>query len=195
MKGYRWRKLSDTSVLQRLVNLDTGQLCGRVQMIIKDLSEELWSAYVGDSLIGEYATTVKAKRAVEREVQAPVTESARPPRIVEVCRSFSYKLNLQNHGGPQYESADFFSSRKMAVEEDYVQEQSEDLYQACVGEVRNTVQRFISDMRDQKRQAGERTMKARFGGDAAGFERWKAEQPKPPTESTIPDTSKENTTT
>jgi hypothetical protein len=33
--------------------------------------------------------------------------------LVEVCRSFAYKLNLANHGGPAYESADFFASRKI----------------------------------------------------------------------------------
>lgn len=75
-------------------------------------------------------------------------------RMVEVCRSFAYKLNLQHHGGNSYESADFFSSRKMQCEEDYVNEVSEDLYQQCVSEVRETVKQFIAEMK--ARQTRER---------------------------------------
>lgn len=66
--------------------------------------------------------------------------------LVEVCRSFAYKLNLENHGGPRYESADFFASRKMqcaAEDADWVSQQ---IFEECVAEVRESVTRFKEEM-------------------------------------------------
>jgi hypothetical protein len=62
-----------------------------------------------------------------------------PDAQIEVCRSFSYKLNLANVGGPQYESTDFFASRKMMVPYQHAAVISEMLYQECVQEVTEAV--------------------------------------------------------
>lgn len=71
------------------------------------------------------------------------TASTQP---VEVCRSFSYKLNLANHGGPQYESADFFASRKMQCNSEDAQWVSQQIFEECVEEVRASVAAFKSTM-------------------------------------------------
>lgn len=70
--------------------------------------------------------------------------------IIEVCRSFAYKLNLANHGGPQYESADFFASRKIQCSREAAIWVSQELYEECVAEVRATVAQFIADMNNKK---------------------------------------------
>lgn len=69
------------------------------------------------------------------------------PQRIEVCRSYSYKLNLANHGGPQYESADFFASRKMECDYEVRELVSQELYEECVAEVRAAVVTFIDEMR------------------------------------------------
>lgn len=72
----------------------------------------------------------------------------RPPEqsTVEVCRSFSYKLNLANHGGPQYESADFFASRKMSCNAEDAPWVSQQIFEECVEEVRSSVAAFKATM-------------------------------------------------
>ena len=65
---------------------------------------------------------------------------------VEVCRSFSYKLNLQNHGGLPYESADFFASRKMECNSEDAAWVSQQIYEECVAEVRQAVAGLIAEM-------------------------------------------------
>lgn len=72
-------------------------------------------------------------------------------KTVEVCRSFAYKLNLQNHGGPAYESADFFASRKIECSIDAVAWVSQQIYEECVTEVRGAVAAFISEMQRKRR--------------------------------------------
>jgi hypothetical protein len=67
--------------------------------------------------------------------------------LVEVCRSFSYKLNLQNHGGLPYESADFFASRKISAKAEDVPWVSQQIFEECVAEVRASIAAFIEDMR------------------------------------------------
>jgi hypothetical protein len=76
--------------------------------------------------------------------------SARPAeqaQTVEVCRSFAYKLNLANHGGPAYESADFFASRKMACAAADAEWVSNQIFEECVAEVRSAVDAFIVAMK------------------------------------------------
>jgi hypothetical protein len=77
-------------------------------------------------------------------------------RTIEVCRSFSYKLNLANQGGPAYESADFFASRKMTCALEDVEWVSQQIYEECVAEVRSAVAGFISEMQRKKQAASER---------------------------------------
>ena len=58
-------------------------------------------------------------------------------KLVEVCRSFSYKLNVGN-----YESRDFFCSQKAEVPEIEAVETSEALYQFCKNEVIKSVNSY-----------------------------------------------------
>jgi hypothetical protein len=81
-----------------------------------------------------------------------------PPeqKQVEICRSFSYKLNLANHGGPQYESADFFCSRKLACKEDDAPAVSESLFEDCVTEIQTAVKGFVRNMQQKRADQVER---------------------------------------
>lgn len=72
-----------------------------------------------------------------------------PDAQIEVCRSFSYKLNLANAGGPQYESTDFFASRKMMVPYQHATAISELLYQECVQEVTEAVRACRAKIQSQ----------------------------------------------
>ena len=72
------------------------------------------------------------------------------PVQVEVCRSFAYKLNLQNHGGLPYESADFFASRKMTCEAESAAWVSRQIFEECVAEVRESIRLFIEEMRNKR---------------------------------------------
>ena len=72
---------------------------------------------------------------------------AEQAQTVEVCRSFAYKLNLANHGGPAYESADFFASRKMACAAADAEWVSNQIFEECVAEVRSAVDAFIVAMK------------------------------------------------
>lgn len=58
----------------------------------------------------------------------------RPLRMVEISRSFSYKLNLGN-----YQSADFFMSQKMECREDEAEEASAKLYAFVKSQVLKSV--------------------------------------------------------
>jgi hypothetical protein len=83
--------------------------------------------------------------------------ASQPQPTIEVCRSFAYKLNLANHGGPQYESADFFASRKLmcaAADADWVSQQ---LFEECVAEVRASVKLFVDEMQARAKARRERT--------------------------------------
>ncbi len=62
-----------------------------------------------------------------------------PDDRMEICRSFSYRLNLENAGGPRYEHLDFFASRKMEVAFRDRHWLSEMLYQECAAEVTQAV--------------------------------------------------------
>ena len=53
-----------------------------------------------------------------------------PVRMVEMVRSFTFKLNLGN-----YESADFFQSAKTTCREDEAEDVSELLHQFCKAQV------------------------------------------------------------
>lgn len=57
------------------------------------------------------------------------------PRMVEICRSFSFKLNLGN-----YQSCDFFASEKSTCTEAEAEDLSAALYQFCRTEVMKSVQ-------------------------------------------------------
>jgi hypothetical protein len=58
----------------------------------------------------------------------------RQTHMVEIARSFSFKLNLGN-----YQSADFFQSAKSECRDDEAEEVSEKLYQFCKHQVLKAV--------------------------------------------------------
>ena len=57
--------------------------------------------------------------------------------MVEIARSFSFKLNAGN-----YESRDFFCSQKVEVQESEAEEASQRLYEFCRMEVMKSVDEF-----------------------------------------------------
>lgn len=65
---------------------------------------------------------------------------AQPSRTIEVCRSFAYKLNLGN-----YESADFFCSRKLQCAESDASWVSQQLFEECVEEIRDSIAKFKAE--------------------------------------------------
>lgn len=58
-------------------------------------------------------------------------------KIIEVARSFSYKLSLKH-----YQNADFFCSRKAEVEEGEEEKVSKKLYHICKKDVMGAVNDF-----------------------------------------------------
>lgn len=74
--------------------------------------------------------------------------------LVEVARSFSYKLNAGN-----YESRDFFCSQKAEVTEDKAVEKSEELYEFCKNEVMKSVGRFLEEKNTKSVELGKAYMK------------------------------------
>ena len=58
-------------------------------------------------------------------------------KLIEVCRSFSYKLNVGN-----YESRDFFCSQKREVLEKEAVKMSEELAKFCEDEVMKAVYNY-----------------------------------------------------
>ena len=75
----------------------------------------------------------------------------RRDRRVEVCRSFSYKLNAGN-----YESRDFFCSEKSECSIDDAPDVGAMLYQFCKAQVLQSVREYIAEMNAQRaRKQGE----------------------------------------
>ena len=85
-------------------------------------------------------TKRKLKRIRERAIARAAT-----PDTTEACASFARKFSLQNYGGPQYESIDFFASRKLTCRSDIVDMVSEALFQECVQEVEFTARQYMID--------------------------------------------------
>jgi|SRR5215471_1706569 len=79
----------------------------------------------------------------------PVTPGDEP--TVEICRSYSYRLNLTNYGR-SYEHVDFFASRKVSCPRSSSAYVSEDIYEECKAEVRAAVKDWLEAF-DQKRKA------------------------------------------
>ncbi len=87
--------------------------------------------------------------------QPPILLGQRTPnQTIEVCRSFAYKLNLANHGGPQYESADFFASRKLSCNAEEADAVSSMLFEECVQEIKTSVATFLTEMRSRSARRG-----------------------------------------
>jgi hypothetical protein len=73
----------------------------------------------------------------------------------EACASFSHKINLENYGGPRYESVEFFASRKVQCAPEDLGGLTEELHAECVEEVDGKARQYILDMR-RKQAARER---------------------------------------
>ena len=71
--------------------------------------------------------------------EALLVEAERSGRMVEVVRSFSFKLNLGN-----YQSCDFFCSEKSSCREDEAEDLSLALYSFCRSEVMKSVREVQS---------------------------------------------------
>lgn len=69
----------------------------------------------------------------------------------EACASFSHKLNLENYGGPRFESVEFFASRKVQCAPEDLDALSIELHDECVEETDGRARQYILDMR--RRQA------------------------------------------
>lgn len=98
-------------------------------------------------ILGPDGTPIYIERAEETaaikqpELAPPVRiEMVTPLDRVEVTRSFSYKLNLANHGGPQYESVDFFCSEKVHCAANEAEDASLAAYSFCRAEVLKSVE-------------------------------------------------------
>lgn len=59
------------------------------------------------------------------------------PKLIEIARSFSYKLNVGN-----YESRDFFASQKAECRAEDAEATSERLYQFCKTQVLKAVKEY-----------------------------------------------------
>jgi hypothetical protein len=63
-----------------------------------------------------------------------------PPVLVEIARSFSFKLNAGN-----YQSADFFCSQKAECPIEQAEETSDRLYAFCRSQVQKAVKAFKAE--------------------------------------------------
>jgi Mn-dependent DtxR family transcriptional regulator len=59
-------------------------------------------------------------------------------QLIEIARSFSYKLNVG-----KYQTADFFCSQKAEVPESQATETSEKLYEFCKAEVIKNIKEYV----------------------------------------------------
>jgi len=76
-------------------------------------------------------------------------ENKKREQLIEVCRSFSYKLNAGH-----YETRDFFCSQKAEVSEEEAEKTSEKLYEFCKSEVIKSVNSYLEEMRLKKLEGG-----------------------------------------
>ena len=68
----------------------------------------------------------------------------------EIVRSFTYKLNPGNHGGPQFESRDFYCSQKAECALEDAERVSDILYDFCRAQVMKAVKDYLVDMQRQR---------------------------------------------
>jgi hypothetical protein len=64
---------------------------------------------------------------------------------IEVCGSFGYKLQCEQHGGPKYESRDFFQSAKSECFDYEAEEVAEKLHLFCKRIVLKKVNEYIKE--------------------------------------------------
>ena len=76
----------------------------------------------------------------------------------EVCRSFAFHLNCEGHGGPRFESRDFFCSRKVECFSEDFEMVAEGLFESCEREVMNDVNKYLRKMQPIWAQRQERKL-------------------------------------
>ncbi len=81
------------------------------------------------------------------ESDIPIIGKPQAAEMVEACASFARRFNLSNYGGPQYESVDFFASRKLTCRSEDRRMVSEALFQECVEEVESTARNYLVEMK------------------------------------------------
>ena len=81
---------------------------------------------------------------MSRATKNMIEEKNNKEQLVEVCRSFSYKMNIPG----AYESRDFFCSQKTEVPLEEAEKVSEALYQFCKKQVINSVNKFKQELKD-----------------------------------------------
>ncbi len=82
--------------------------------------------------------------ATPHPLEAPPKRQEQVSDTVEVCRSFTRKINLKNYGGYEFESADFFCSRKITCKREAEAMVSQELVEVCVEEIHSTVKDYIA---------------------------------------------------
>lgn len=75
----------------------------------------------------------------------------RPVTRVEVCKSFSYKLDMKRYD-PWYENRDFFCSAKSECSIEDSVEVAAALYQFCRASVLRDVKEYIAEVKQQIRE-------------------------------------------
>lgn len=84
-----------------------------------------------------------AFREAERFMGGNMSEKR--SNLVEIARSFSYKLNMDLIGGAKFESRDFFASAKAECYEHDMAETSAKLYTFCKSQVLTAVNAYIQE--------------------------------------------------
>lgn len=74
-------------------------------------------------------------------------EPNKPPVMVEIVRSFSFKLNVGN-----YESRDFFCSQKAQCAMEESERVSEELHQFCQRQVQKAVAKYQAALENQAKK-------------------------------------------
>ncbi len=81
-----------------------------------------------------------------------------PKKLVEVARSYSEKVNLGN-----YQSQDFFCSKKMEVPEDEAEEASQEAFKWCYNQVQKDIRglnpkQLFEDLKERVSMGGKLTV-------------------------------------
>lgn len=90
---------------------------------------------------------MKTPRAQRKQAKSTLELVRQPNPFVEVVRSYSFKLNCENHGGPKYEARDFFASQKAECRPEDVKATGDRLFAFCRAEVLESVRAEIASWR------------------------------------------------
>ena len=83
-----------------------------------------------------------------KQTRSQRKEAKANPPMVEICRSFGYKLNVGN-----YESRDFFCSYKTQAPKAEEKEASQAAYEFCEEEVLTSVKQYRAKLAQQRGEA------------------------------------------